>query len=246
MKNFKLNFILLSVLIVSVVLIVLSSSLHLLTGGKVPFDYGIAIDAGSSKTKFFLYDWSSVKTNGTGFVNELTTQKLAMSIDEYADDLPTLITPLIKTLNQISNKIEYTRKGFEVPIFLGKALSVNSVDRLELIRTDSMSSFNDRNSISSIPSLTKRTCDLRLNRCHGGHASAGDCERSGLGEDHPPYQNRIREVHLAEAIQRQGGRDHQRSQRGPVLLDRHQLFDAVHSSRFRQRDHRNRWHSRHG
>lgn len=155
MKNFKLNFILLSVLIVSVVLIVLSSSLHLLTGGKVPFDYGIAIDAGSSKTKFFLYDWSSVKTNGTGFVNELTTQKLAMSIDEYADDLPTLITPLIKTLNQISNKIEYTRKGFEVPIFLGKALSVNSVDRLELIRTDSMSSFNDRNSISSIRSLTK-------------------------------------------------------------------------------------------
>lgn len=120
MKNFKLNFILLSVLIVSVVLIVLSSSLHFLSGGQIPFDYGIAIDAGSSKTKFFLYDWSSMKTNGTGYVNELATKKLPMSIDEYSEDLQSLITPLLKTLNQISNKIEYTRKDFKVPIFLGK------------------------------------------------------------------------------------------------------------------------------
>lgn len=120
MKNFKLNFILLSVLIVSVVMLVLSNSLYFLSGGQIPFDYGIAIDAGSSKTKFFLYDWSSVKTNGTGFVNELATQKLPMSIDEYSEDLPSLTAPLLTTLNQITNKIEYTRKGFEVPIFLGK------------------------------------------------------------------------------------------------------------------------------
>ena len=125
MKNFKLNFILLSVLVVSLVLLVLSSSLRFLSGGKIPFDYGIAIDAGSSKTKFFLYDWSSIKTNGTGFVNELTTQKVPMSIDEYAEDLSSLITPLLKTLNQITNQIKYTRKGFEVPIFLGKILQVN-------------------------------------------------------------------------------------------------------------------------
>lgn len=140
MKNFKLNFILLSVLIISVVLIVLSSSLHFLSGGKIPFDYGIAIDAGSSKTKFFLYDWSSVKTNGTGFVNELATQKLSMSIDEYSEDMQSLITPMLKTLNQISNKIEYTRKGFEVPIFLGKTFGeFNDQNGFRWIR------FNDLN-----------------------------------------------------------------------------------------------------
>lgn len=47
----KLYLILLAILILSIVLILLSTSLHFFSGGNVPLDYGIAIDAGSSKTK---------------------------------------------------------------------------------------------------------------------------------------------------------------------------------------------------
>lgn len=117
--NKKLNFILLTVLVLSFVIILISLCLHYLTGGNIPFDYGITIDAGSSKTKFVLYDWSAAKTNDTGFVTELATQKLKISIDEYANNLTHLNKPLVSTLNQISKKIDYTRNGFKIPIYLG-------------------------------------------------------------------------------------------------------------------------------
>lgn len=115
----KLNFFLLSILLISLVLIFLSSSLHFLSGGGIPFDYGITIDAGSSKTKFVLYDWKSTKENGTGFVEEKSVKKLKIAIDEYANDLDQLVRPLVTTLHQISSEIDYTRKQFKIPIYLG-------------------------------------------------------------------------------------------------------------------------------
>jgi hypothetical protein len=114
----KTNFILLTILILSIVIIVLSSSLHFFSGGNTPQDYGITIDAGSSKTKFFLYEWSSMKTNNTGFVKELSTQLMG-SINQYANKLPDLIKDLMTNLKQISTRIDYTRKNYLIPIYLG-------------------------------------------------------------------------------------------------------------------------------
>ena len=123
--NKKFSFLLLSILILSLVLIVLSTSLRFLSGGHVPNDYGIAIDAGSSKTKFFLYDWISAKTNETGFVNELSSIRIKTNLDEHANDLPGLIKPIMNALLQISSKIDYTRKQYEIPIYLGMLLNLN-------------------------------------------------------------------------------------------------------------------------
>lgn len=118
-KKFNL-IILLLILVLSLVLVTLAVSFYFFSGGNIPSDYGVTIDAGSSKTKFFLYDWLTVKTNKTGRVHEKATQKLEMSIDEYVDRLPELTRNLAATLSSISTKIGYTRKDYRIPIFLGK------------------------------------------------------------------------------------------------------------------------------
>jgi len=142
----NINFILLGVLILSVVLIIISTSLRFITGGRVPYDYGITIDAGSSKTKFVLYDWLSAKTNETGFVNELATQKLEISIDEFANDQTDLVKPLLTTLYQITRKVEYTRSSFNIPIYLGatagmRLLKASNNDYSDKILREIRSSF---------------------------------------------------------------------------------------------------------
>lgn len=132
----KLSFILLSILVLSIVIILLSTCLHFLSGGNIPLDYGITIDAGSSKTKFVLYDWSSVKKNGTGFVHELEVKKLRISIDEYANNLTDLTKPLVVTLNQISNKIADTRSSFDIPIYLGSCTFLFAYSSLLIFNSD--------------------------------------------------------------------------------------------------------------
>ncbi len=116
------KWILIVAFIVGVALIVVPTTLYALSEADIPsdaVDYGITVDASSSKTKFTLYDWKSAKENGTGHVNERASQQLNIRIDKYADNLTNLITPLRTTLEKVSDNINYTRPSFHVPIYLG-------------------------------------------------------------------------------------------------------------------------------
>lgn len=97
-----------------------SAGLFWFTGGDVPFDYGITIDAGSSKTAFFLYDWSAAKTNETGLVRQLSVEYVHEGIDDFGGETKDLIPKLINALSRITRKIDYTSKNYVIPIYLGK------------------------------------------------------------------------------------------------------------------------------
>lgn len=108
--------------VVSVAFIVIPTFLYFLSDGDIPLDsldYGLTIDAGSSKTKFVLYDWKSLKENGTGLVSERASEKLKIRIDEHANNLINLVRPLETTLQKVADKINETRQSFQIPIYLG-------------------------------------------------------------------------------------------------------------------------------
>lgn len=123
MSSIKLipKWLLLVLFIVGLTLIIISTTLRLHSVAVLPdaVDYGITIDASSSKTKITLYDWMSEKENGTGHVTEKASEKLNLRIDKHVDNLTDLIPQLTTTLDKVSWNINETRQSFQVPIYLG-------------------------------------------------------------------------------------------------------------------------------
>jgi hypothetical protein len=109
------------IILVGLGLFCTSAGLFWFTGGDVPFNYGITIDAGSSKTAFYLYDWSATKLNDTGLVKQLDVEYVRAGIDDYGEDTKELIPKLIHTLSRVTRKIDYRNKNYVIPIYLGKS-----------------------------------------------------------------------------------------------------------------------------
>ena len=108
-------------LLIGLGLLTTSACLFWFTGGDVPFDYGITIDAGSSKTAFYLYDWSARKLNETGLVKELDKAIVHNGIDDFGSDTKELIPKLMLALSKVTRKIDYTSKNYVIPIYLGES-----------------------------------------------------------------------------------------------------------------------------
>ncbi|XP_035206936.1 ectonucleoside triphosphate diphosphohydrolase 1-like isoform X3 [Stegodyphus dumicola] len=60
----------LAALVMGLIGIISMSLAYGLTGGRYPYDYGVVMDAGSSKTNTILYKWQANKHKGTGFVSQ--------------------------------------------------------------------------------------------------------------------------------------------------------------------------------
>lgn len=52
------------------------------TGEEIPFQYGIMLDAGSTKTQVTVYKWEGQKDNGTGIVSQVDTCKAKGGLDK--------------------------------------------------------------------------------------------------------------------------------------------------------------------
>ncbi|KAG8195454.1 hypothetical protein JTE90_002626 [Oedothorax gibbosus] len=101
-----------STLVISIILLSAAAILFCATGGGVPLDYGIVIDAGSTHTGVFLYQWPTIKDHGTGVVHQ-------KDYCEYEEGIASLYDPIhiISCIRNVSLSIPM---GSSVPrLYLG-------------------------------------------------------------------------------------------------------------------------------
>lgn len=90
--------------------------LYTLTGGDVPLDYGLVLDAGSTHTQFTLYKWHGEKDRNTGWVEQLDScsinDPLSKADPEYAGSL------LLPCLDNVTRHLPSDKKA-TTQVFLG-------------------------------------------------------------------------------------------------------------------------------
>ncbi|XP_023217279.1 ectonucleoside triphosphate diphosphohydrolase 2-like isoform X1 [Centruroides sculpturatus] len=91
--------------------------LHSLSGGEIPYDYGIVMDAGSTHTQVTLYRWKGDKDEGTGEVLQIDTCKIDGGIHTFVNftEAGKSLLPCLKNLSVSvpDNRISTT------PVYLG-------------------------------------------------------------------------------------------------------------------------------
>ncbi|CAL1269736.1 unnamed protein product [Larinioides sclopetarius] len=93
----------LGAIILGVIGILTVSLLYGLTGGKFPYDYGVVLDAGSSKTNTIAYKWPGNKEKGTGCVTQDTT---CLAPGGIAEMDPLKLDTVINCAKDVTNHIE--------------------------------------------------------------------------------------------------------------------------------------------
>ncbi|XP_055927509.1 ectonucleoside triphosphate diphosphohydrolase 8-like isoform X2 [Argiope bruennichi] len=93
----------LGALIIGVVGILTISMVYGLTGGKFPDDYGVVMDAGSSKTNTIAYKWQGNKQKGTGCVSQDTT---CLAKGGIAEMDPMKLDPVIDCAKNVTKHID--------------------------------------------------------------------------------------------------------------------------------------------
>ncbi|CAL1269730.1 unnamed protein product [Larinioides sclopetarius] len=93
----------LGALIIGIIGILSISMVYGLTGGKFPYDYGVVMDAGSSKTNTIAYKWLSNKDKGTGCVIQDTT---CLAPGGIAEMDPMKLDPVINCAKTVTNHID--------------------------------------------------------------------------------------------------------------------------------------------
>ncbi|CAL1269738.1 unnamed protein product [Larinioides sclopetarius] len=93
----------LGALIIGVIGILTISMVYGLTGGKIPFDYGVVMDAGSSKTNTIAYKWQGDKQKGTGHVIQDTS---CLAKGGIAEMDPMQLDPVINCAKIVTNHID--------------------------------------------------------------------------------------------------------------------------------------------
>ncbi|GFS81102.1 ectonucleoside triphosphate diphosphohydrolase 1 [Nephila pilipes] len=98
--------------IIAVLLFIIAIVLFGATGGSIPFDYGVVIDAGSTHTEVFLYFWSGSKDHGTGVVKQKDSCEYEVGIANGIDP-----GNIISCVNNVTSLIP---KGAPLPrLYLG-------------------------------------------------------------------------------------------------------------------------------
>ncbi|CAG2168253.1 unnamed protein product, partial [Oppiella nova] len=99
--------------------LVLIITLFTATGGYVPFDYGVVLDAGSSHTQITLYHWKANKERCTGVVEQLDTCRIEGGISGYnITDVSVVGEDLMQCVRNVSTKIDRERLML-TPLYLG-------------------------------------------------------------------------------------------------------------------------------
>lgn len=103
-------------IVIGLVGLIFLSLLYALTGGDVPFDHGVIMDAGSSHTEAILYEWKGDKYQGTGYV----TQKHSCNVDDGISSFPNpedAGESLRDCLQEVAEKIPEDKRK-DTPVYL--------------------------------------------------------------------------------------------------------------------------------
>ncbi|GFY37403.1 ectonucleoside triphosphate diphosphohydrolase 3 [Trichonephila inaurata madagascariensis] len=103
----------LGALIIGVIGILSISMVYGLTGGKYPDDFGVVMDAGSSKTNTIVYKWQSNKHKGTGCVSQEDNCYAPGGIAEMD---PMKLDPVINCAKKVTNHINLAARP-KTPLF---------------------------------------------------------------------------------------------------------------------------------
>ncbi|XP_078079102.1 ectonucleoside triphosphate diphosphohydrolase 1 isoform X2 [Mustelus asterias] len=116
-RNRKLLITLIIILVVVGVLVTIAVIQNLALPQKLK--YGIVIDAGSSHTSLYIYQWPAEKMNDTGLVRELTSCKVkGPGISSYWMDVKKAGLSLRDCLNDAKGKLP-VKQHHETPVYLG-------------------------------------------------------------------------------------------------------------------------------
>ncbi|CAM5111769.1 unnamed protein product [Natator depressus] len=111
-----LVFLLLSIVVVVAVTLVQINHKEVLSPG---LKYGIVLDAGSSRTTVYLYEWPAEKENDTGIVSQ--TFKCSVKgpgISSYGNNPQEIVKPIDDCMNKVKEKIP-SRLHKNIPTYLG-------------------------------------------------------------------------------------------------------------------------------
>ncbi|GFQ84046.1 ectonucleoside triphosphate diphosphohydrolase 3 [Trichonephila clavata] len=103
----------LGALIIGVIGILSISMVYGLTGGKYPDDFGVVMDAGSSKTNTIVYKWQSNKHKGTGCVSQ---EENCYAPGGIAEMDPMKLDPVINCAKKVTNHISPAARP-KTPLF---------------------------------------------------------------------------------------------------------------------------------
>ncbi|XP_015913099.2 ectonucleoside triphosphate diphosphohydrolase 8 isoform X2 [Parasteatoda tepidariorum] len=124
----------LAALIICVAGILVISMIYGLTGGKYPDDYGVVMDAGSTKTNTLLYSWKSNKHKGTGLVTQATNCFAKGGIAEMD---PMHLEPVINCAKSVTKRVDPSVRS-KTPLFFAatagmRLLNLTNPDRVDEI-----------------------------------------------------------------------------------------------------------------
>ncbi|EMP29482.1 60S ribosomal protein L14 [Chelonia mydas] len=155
-----LVFLLLSIVVVVAVTLVQINHKEVLSPG---LKYGIVLDAGSSRTTVYLYEWPAEKENDTGIVSQ--TFKCSVKgpgISSYGNNPQEIVKPIDDCMNKVKEKIP-SRLHKNIPTYLGatagmRLLSVDAINRSPI-------------ALPSTPELHQGKRRKRSRQGSGGHRS---------------------------------------------------------------------------
>lgn len=123
-------------LIISIIALIIISAVYAGSGGRIPFVYGIVIDAGSSHSEATLYHWNGAKYNGTGKAEEKG------HVESEANGISELTPRFVQT--EIGKLLEYAKTKIpeeernRTSVFLGATAGMRLLKIRDPILCDSV------------------------------------------------------------------------------------------------------------
>ncbi|KAI1292151.1 Ectonucleoside triphosphate diphosphohydrolase 3 [Halotydeus destructor] len=101
----------LSFALVAAISLICAIYLHTGTGGQVPFDYGIVIDAGSSHSDVILYKWLGDQVKNTAIVQQVSSCETHHGIDDAEEEVDDTLAEILPCLKKVTGDIDFDTEG---------------------------------------------------------------------------------------------------------------------------------------
>ncbi|XP_076372124.1 ectonucleoside triphosphate diphosphohydrolase 8-like isoform X2 [Tachypleus tridentatus] len=112
------------------------SLVYSLTGGEIPFDFGVVLDAGSTHTQITVYKWEGDKYQGTGQVKQIASCKIEGGIASETDpkEVGPSLMPCLSNVSQLIPEDKLTG----TPLYLGATAGMRLLNLSNTLLTEAI------------------------------------------------------------------------------------------------------------